>query len=268
MGFFNKNITLQSPPDLSVLNSSGIPVLKNSKTIGIFQRSGTTVIQIISLITSAIADKNSRNSEFGTPKQSQGRRNAEVGTPEQSQGRRNAEVDTPEQSQGKRNAEVDTPEQSQAKRYAEVGTPEQSQCKRNAEVDTPEQSQSKRNAEVGTSEQSQGRRNAEVQKRGSGNIKKYSGFLKKEFNKCKPVINEMVNTADVYLHYSNYVLFEINNTSSIVYLLILQISGSGKITGFILLILAGSKPAILYGDFIDTGKIFDGVIERYCGVPP
>ena len=196
------------------------------------------------------------------------RRNAEVDTPEQSQGRRNAEVDTSEQIHTKRNAEVDTSEQSHVKRNAEVVTPKQSNGRRNAEVDIPEQSPGRRNTEVETSEQSHGRRNAEVQKRSSGNIKKYSGFLKKEFNKRKPVINEMVNTADAYLHYSNNVLFEINNTSSIVYLLILQVSGSGKITGFILLILSGSKPAILYGDFIDTGKIFDGVIERYCGVPP
>lgn len=123
------------------------------------------------MITSAIAVKYSQNAEFDTLKQSHTRRNAEVNNPEQSHGKRNAEVDNPEQSQGKRNAEVDIREQSQGKR--------------NAKVDNPKQSH--------------GKRNAKVHKRGTVNIKKYSGYLKKELNKRKPVINEMVYTADDYL---------------------------------------------------------------------
>ena len=97
------------------------------------------------------------------------------------------------------NAEFDTLKQSHTRRNAEVNNPEQSHAKRNAEVDNPEQSQGKRNAEVDIREQSQGKRNSKVHKRGTVNIKKYSGYLKKELNKRKPVINEMVYTADDYL---------------------------------------------------------------------
>ena len=81
-------------------------------------------------------------------------------------------------------------------------------------------------------------------------------------------INELIKNADAYLHYSNDILFNIANTSSIVFLILLKLSSSIFATWILTFILHNPGVKIHYDGSVTTGKIFDGVIERYCGVPP
>ncbi|MBK8550974.1 MAG: hypothetical protein IPL53_07915 [Ignavibacteria bacterium] len=87
-------------------------------------------------------------------------------------------------------------------------------------------------------------------------------------NKSKNNITELIKNADAYLHYSNDILFNIANTSSIVFLILLKLSSSIFATWVLTFILHNPGVKIHYDGSVTTGKIFDGVIERYCGVPP
>ena len=78
--------------------------------------------------------------------------------------------------------------------------------------------------------------------------------------------DEFFSTADSYFHYSNYILFEVSKSATALCLLLLFIHSSGSITA-VLLITPNPRPRS-YPGFKDEVKIFEGVIERYCGVPP
>lgn len=86
--------------------------------------------------------------------------------------------------------------------------------------------------------------------------------------KSKSQMNELIKNADAYLHYSNDILFNTSNTSSIVYLILLKLSSSIFVTWVLTYILHSPGVSIHYDRTVTTGMIFDGVIERYCGVPP
>ncbi len=79
--------------------------------------------------------------------------------------------------------------------------------------------------------------------------------------------DEFLSNADSYFHYSNQILFEINRSATALFLLLLITDSDGSIVS--LLIISLNKPRhIQYPGFKDNVKIFEGVIERYCGVPP
>jgi len=78
--------------------------------------------------------------------------------------------------------------------------------------------------------------------------------------------DELVSNTDSYFHYSNQILFEINCATALCFLLLI-IDSKGSIVG--LLIISINKPRYnQYPGFKENVKIFEGVIERYCGVPP
>src|SRR6188768_3077130 len=79
--------------------------------------------------------------------------------------------------------------------------------------------------------------------------------------------DEFFATADSYFHYSNYILFELSKSATALCLLFIIVDSRGSIA--ILLLVALNKPGRhSYPGFKAHGKIFEGVIERYCGVPP
>jgi len=91
---------------------------------------------------------------------------------------------------------------------------------------------------------------------------------KSKLNAYAVVVNEFMTNADAYLHFSNNVLFEINNTSQFVSLIVLNVNSNGTVTGVMLIIIKGIRSIIFYSNFIVSVRVFDGVIDRYCGVPP
>ncbi|MEO6693636.1 MAG: hypothetical protein ABIY50_05155 [Ignavibacteria bacterium] len=81
------------------------------------------------------------------------------------------------------------------------------------------------------------------------------------------VLDEFISTADSYFHYSNYIIFEISKGEPVHCLLFIIIDSSGTIAGLLLIALNKSGRRS-YPGFKENAKIFEGVIERYCGVPP
>ena len=93
------------------------------------------------------------------------------------------------------------------------------------------------------------------------------GYFVEKMKSNNILFNEFVSNADSYFHYSNQILFEISGNSGAMFLLFLIVDSTGTVTEFLLIFLF--KPAYLfYHEFKDNAKIFDGVIDRYCGVPP
>lgn len=78
---------------------------------------------------------------------------------------------------------------------------------------------------------------------------------------------QFILNADAYLHYSNAILFEISRIETAVFLLIISISANCRRLFIILLRLHTSKRAYVRESEFAEGA-FEGVIERYCGVPP
>ena len=83
-----------------------------------------------------------------------------------------------------------------------------------------------------------------------------------------PEFNEIISNADEYLHYANEILFCVSNTSVTLNLILFRISSSGHLTGIIIIIFKNADKPVFFICRIENAKIFDGVIERYCGVPP
>jgi hypothetical protein len=90
-------------------------------------------------------------------------------------------------------------------------------------------------------------------------------------NILSPELNEFIVTADEYLHYANGMLFFICNTSSIVSFIVMRPNNDRRIPGSSILIiifhLNKSKP-VYFIIRAENANVFEGVIERYCGVPP
>ncbi|MGB4852984.1 MAG: hypothetical protein WBQ38_11785 [Ignavibacteria bacterium] len=83
-----------------------------------------------------------------------------------------------------------------------------------------------------------------------------------------PEFNEIISNADEYLHYANEILFCVSNTSVTLNLILFRISSSGHLTGIIIIIFKNADKPVFFICRIENAIIFDGVIERYCGVPP
>jgi hypothetical protein len=90
-------------------------------------------------------------------------------------------------------------------------------------------------------------------------------------NILSPELNEFIVTADEYLHYANGMLFFICNTSSIESFIVMRPNNDRRIPGSSILIiifhLNKSKP-VYFIIRAENANVFEGVIERYCGVPP
>ena len=80
--------------------------------------------------------------------------------------------------------------------------------------------------------------------------------------------SELITGADSYLHYSNQILFEINRSETAALLVILIFFNNVSAQCVIAVVFYDDKPRIFYAEFKECTKSFDGVIERYCGVPP
>ncbi len=83
-----------------------------------------------------------------------------------------------------------------------------------------------------------------------------------------PEIREIISNTDEYLHYANEILYYISNTSETSKLILFRINSSGQLTGIIIIIFNNADKPVFFICRIENAKIFDGVIERYCGVPP
>ncbi|MDQ3019320.1 MAG: hypothetical protein M3R36_01935 [Bacteroidota bacterium] len=79
--------------------------------------------------------------------------------------------------------------------------------------------------------------------------------------------DEFVTSADSYFHYSNNILFELNRSVTALCLLMFIIDRTGSIIQVLIIPLKETQYH-QYPGFKDNAKIFEGVIERYCGVPP
>ncbi|MEO8665449.1 MAG: hypothetical protein ABI462_08120 [Ignavibacteria bacterium] len=79
--------------------------------------------------------------------------------------------------------------------------------------------------------------------------------------------DEFVSNSDSYFHYSNQILFEITKSTTALCLLLLILDRSGSVVGLLIISLILLRYN-QYPGFKDNAKIFEGVIDRYCGVPP
>lgn len=92
------------------------------------------------------------------------------------------------------------------------------------------------------------------------------GNLIDKFRIQHNAFDEFVSNADSYFHYSNQILFEITSATALCFLLLI-FDSNGSVVG--LLIISINKPRCdQYPGFKENVKIFEGVIELYCGVPP
>ena len=120
-------------------------------------------------------------------------------------------------------------------------------------------------------------KSSEAKVKSSGaNVKSSEANVKKSgANVSKPKANirrffssKLYHNADIYLHYSNSIIFYADNSSPVINIILVKLTGSG-ITGTVtVIIITTCKPVIFYLSFNEAILSFDGVIERYCGVPP
>ena len=89
----------------------------------------------------------------------------------------------------------------------------------------------------------------------------------KQFSKS-PEFDKIITNADEYLHYANEILFFASNSSVTLNLIFFRIGSNGQLTGIIIIIFKNADKPVFFICRIENAKIFDGVIERYCGVPP
>ncbi|HMQ69844.1 MAG TPA: hypothetical protein PKC58_12745, partial [Ignavibacteria bacterium] len=88
-------------------------------------------------------------------------------------------------------------------------------------------------------------------------------------NMLSPEIIKLIITADAYLHYANGLMFYIGNDDPAAGFIIFRFNSDGVITGFILVLTLINKQSFLFLRIrSENANVFDGVIERYCGVPP
>ena len=101
-------------------------------------------------------------------------------------------------------------------------------------------------------------------------------FLRKLKNRLKNVRKRRIKesferiyvNADSYMHYSNNVIFEITQTGSYAEIIIITFACKKVISVVILMLHSYRKHPLIYAFYKESLKSFDGVIERYCGVPP
>jgi hypothetical protein len=72
----------------------------------------------------------------------------------------------------------------------------------------------------------------------------------------------------MYLHYSNYIVIYASNSLPVINIILVKLTGTGVTGKMILIIFSAGDPVIFYLNFNEAIDSFDGVIERYCGVPP
>ncbi|MBK8553173.1 MAG: hypothetical protein IPL53_19790 [Ignavibacteria bacterium] len=110
-------------------------------------------------------------------------------------------------------------------------------------------------------------KNSKANIKRSGNKSYGIGYYVNKGRNNITILDEFFTTADSYLHYSNNILFEINRSSTALLILMIITDSSGCIVKLLLLISEKSR-RIKNIPLVYRGKIFDGIIERYCGVPP
>ena len=83
-------------------------------------------------------------------------------------------------------------------------------------------------------------------------------------------LKEIVRKTDLYLHYSNYILFEKSSFLPALKFILLKIrSAGGRIFDGAAEELNGPEAQFAaIQNSSENINSFDGVIERYCGVPP
>ena len=72
----------------------------------------------------------------------------------------------------------------------------------------------------------------------------------------------------MYLHYSNYIVIYASNSLPVINIILVKLTGTGVTGKMIMIIFSDSDSVIFYLNFNEAIQTFDGVIERYCGVPP
>ncbi len=94
---------------------------------------------------------------------------------------------------------------------------------------------------------------------------KLSGLIK-QFTS----INTIVSDADSYLHYSNLIMIEAGRDLPAINLISIKFFTGGGLKLIIIkaVTLHNHKPAVYFAVLSETVSAFEGVIERYCGVPP
>ena len=100
-------------------------------------------------------------------------------------------------------------------------------------------------------------------------IKNKNQKSKNSLEKLNQIVSsDIIKNADSYLHYSNQILFDINRSRSFALMLIINFFNNISALTAVSVILYETKPRIYYADIKEFTKFYDGVIERYCGVPP
>jgi len=93
------------------------------------------------------------------------------------------------------------------------------------------------------------------------------GFFVDKARVNHATFDQFVTTTDSYFHYSNNILFELTRSATALCLLLFIIDSTGAIIR-VLIIPINKTQYHRNAGFKDNAKIFEGVIERYCGVPP
>ncbi|MEO8447358.1 MAG: hypothetical protein ABI528_07680, partial [bacterium] len=91
---------------------------------------------------------------------------------------------------------------------------------------------------------------------------------KQRNKKCPGFLEETIKTADNYLHYSNGILFYIEGVLTAVNLIFITSARLVQSIPVMLILLSDEENCFIYFCFTSHAKSFEGVIERYCGVPP
>jgi septal ring factor EnvC (AmiA/AmiB activator) len=99
--------------------------------------------------------------------------------------------------------------------------------------------------------------------RSNGAYKKDAGTKKR-----RSIGLEIYQNADMYLHYSNYIVIYASNSLPVINIILVKLTGTGVTGKMIMIIFSDSDSVIFYLNFNEAIQTFDGVIERYCGVPP
>ena len=87
-------------------------------------------------------------------------------------------------------------------------------------------------------------------------------------NNLNPELKNISGEIHSYLVYANGIISDTVDTLPCISIIISQTAESATIICIVILTYSGGKSFVIYWNFTDRTKIFDGVIERYCGVPP
>jgi hypothetical protein len=106
-------------------------------------------------------------------------------------------------------------------------------------------------------------------KSSNANVKSHGADKRKKRIKFRrSIVKEIYQNADMYLHYSNYIVIYASNSLPVINIILVKLTGTGVTGKMILIIFSAGDPVIFYLNFNEAIDSFDGVIERYCGVPP